>query len=383
MTDVAAAQTRAGYARQWLYDRRLAFGVELLALLPLVAMAFEVAGAPRTQPPRFWAVLGPVTGPDGGYDPGGVLDLAGGHPLFVPSFLYWADAKWFDGDNRVLGWLAVGLAAFIVLRLRAALPRVLPDVLRAGLVVAISALVFGLHGVSTFVVGMTGVAWFTVHLLVVLSVLLARKRRWWSAWLAGVLACASHGAGFAVWPALFLMTVMHGERWWRRIATFLLGAATAAVWVVLAPPRPTGDVGSLLYTFLTLIGHVWTGTTTDLAAIAGGGVLCGFGALITVPAARTRRLWVWWSLALYAVTACGMVAVVRGGAGFGVGLSGQYASLSVIASTALLVVVATVAFRRSPRNAARFALAAVAIGLVGFTLGAPASASNICPGWTC
>lgn len=384
MTDGAVAQTWAGQGqrtvhtplRRWMTDRRLAFGVELLAFLPAVAMAFEVAASPRLQLLDYWSVLLRITNPDGSYHLAGVWDLQNEHPLIIPSFFYWADAKWFGGDNRMLGYLAVATAAVTVLLLRSALPRLLPVVLRAGLVVAISALVFSLHGIHNFALGMSGTAWLTANLLVVASLLLARRRRWLLAWLVGVLACASYGTGFAVWPALFLLACMHSERWWRRIATLVIGAAVVAVWLTMRPSvmpgkDPATDIGSLLYAFLTLVGHVWTGRSSDLAAIAGGAVLCGLAALLTVPSARAQRLWFWWGLALYGVLACGMIATARVDFGTDVGLASRYTSLSVLTSVPLLVIIATVAFRRSPRNAPRFAVASVAIGLVGFTLGAP------------
>jgi hypothetical protein len=384
VTDGAVAQTWAGQEqrtvhtplRRWMTDRRLAFGVELLAVLPAVAMAFEVAASPRLQLLDYWSVLLRITNPDGRYNVGGVWDLQNEHPLIIPSFFYWADAKLFGGDNRMLGYLAVAIAAITVLLLRSALPRLLPVVLRAGLVVATSALVFSLHGIHNFALGMSGTAWLTANMLVVASLLLARKRRWLLAWLVGVLACASYGTGFAVWPALFLLACMHGERWWRRIATLVIGAAVVAVWLTMRPSvvpgkDPATDVGSVLYAFLTLIGHVWTGRSADLAAIAGGAILCGLAALLTVPSARARRLWVWWAVAFYGVLACAMIATARVDFGADIGLASRYTSLSVLVSVPLLVIVATVAFRRSPRNAPRFAVASVAIGLVGFTLGAP------------
>lgn len=384
MTGGAVHQTWAGQgestihmsARRWLDDPRIAFCVQLLALLPAIAMAFEVAASPRLQLLDYWSVLLRITNPDGSYNPAGIWDLQNEHPLIVPSFFYWADANWFGGDNRMLGYLTIGIAAITVLLLRSALPRNLPAVLRAGLVVATSALVFSLHGIHNFALGMSGSAWLTANLLVIGSLLLARKRRWVLAWVVGVLACASYGTAFAVWPALLLMAFMHGERWWRRIATVVIGAATVAAWLTMKPSvvpgqAPASDVGSLLYTFLTLVGHVWTGRSTDLAAIAGGAVLCGLGALLTVPAARARRLWFWWALAFYGLLACGMIATARVDFGADIGLASRYTSLSVLTSVPLLVIVATVAFRRSPRNAPRFAVASVAIGLVGFTLGAP------------
>lgn len=396
MTDAAVPQTVAGQEQQagqaqnavsvparrpWLYHRRLALGVELLALLPAIAMAFEVAAAPRLQHLDYWSVLLRITNPDGSFRWGGVWGLQNEHPLIVPSFFYYADAKFFGGDNRVLGYLTVVIAAATVLLLRYAMPRILPDVLRAGLVVAASALVFSLHGYHNFALGMSGTAWLTANLLVVTSLIFAMKRRWWLAWLAGLVACMSYGTAFAVWPALFLIAVMHKEPLWRRITTLAIGAVVIAEWLRLqsglesSPTSESDGVGTLLYAFITLIGHLWTGTSPGLAVIAGGIILFGLLALLTVPTARTRLLWFWWALALYGVLACGMIAAARTDFGNDVGLASRYTSLSVLTSLPLIVIVVTVAFRRWPRNASRFVIAAVVTGLVGFTAGAPTVAT--------
>ncbi|MFC4854816.1 hypothetical protein [Actinophytocola glycyrrhizae] len=368
---------RAPVRRPWLYHRRLAFGIELLALLPAIAMAFEVAGAPRLQQLDYWSVLLRITNPDGGFRWGGVWNLHNEHPLIVPSFLYWVDAKYFGGDNRMLGYLTVVIAAGTVVLLRHAMPRILPDVLRAGLVVAASALVFSLHGYHNFALGMSGTAWLTANLLVITSLVLAMKRQWLPAWLAGLVACLSYGTAFAVWPALFLIAVLHGEPLWRRLTTLGIGAVVIAEWLHLqsglesSASAESDGVGTLLHAFVTLLGHLWTGSSAGLAVIAGGAVLCGLLALLTVPAARTRLLWFWWALALYGVLACGMIAAARVDFGNGIGLASRYTSLSVLTSLPLLVIGVTVLFRRAPRNASRLAIAVGVTGLVGFTIGAP------------
>ncbi|MGB3443436.1 MAG: hypothetical protein WBA97_32270 [Actinophytocola sp.] len=404
MTDRAAPQTRAGQDRDagqvqtapdeqdarpepapdrvpvrrpWLYHRRLAFGIELLALLPAIVMVFEVAGSPRLQQYDYWSVLLRITNPDGTFRLGGIWTLNNEHPLMVPSFFYWVDARFFGGDNRVLGYLTVVIAVITVVLLRHTLPRILPDVLRAGLVVAASALVFSLHGFHNFALGMSGTAWLLANLLVIASLIFALKRQWFPAWLVGLVACMSYGTGFAVWPVLFLIAVLHGEPLWRRLTTIGLGVVVIAEWVHLqsglesSPSAESDGIGTLLHAFLSLIGHLWTGASSGLAVIAGGAILFGLIALLTVPVARSRLLWFWWALALYGVLACGMIAAARTDFGNDVGLASRYTSLSVLTSLPLLVIGTTVALLRWPKSAARFTIAAVVIGLVGFTLGAP------------
>lgn len=388
MTDGAVSETVTGHEentteapvrRWWLYNRKLALGVELFALLPALAMALEVSASPRLQQLDYWNVLSRITQFDGAFRWAGVWGLHNEHPLIVPSFFYWVDARYFDGDNRILGYLAIVIAAATVLLLRYALPRILPDVLRAGLVVAASALTFSLHGLHNFALGMSGTAWLTANLFVVAALILAMKRQWWLAWVSALVACMSYGTAFVVWPALLLIAVLLKERWWVRITNIGLFAVVIAEWIHLLPDfdhdriSENDSIGTMPHAFLTLIGHVWTGRSQDFAVIAGGAILFAYAALLTVSFARSRRLWFWWALAVYGVLACGEIAAARVDFGTDIGLASRYTSLSVLASLPLLVIVTTVAFRRWPRNALRFTIAAVTIGLVGFTIGAPSA----------
>jgi hypothetical protein len=372
--------TEAPVRRWWLYDRKLALGIELLALLPVIAMVFEVSSSPRLQQLDYWTVLQRITQWDGNFRWAGVWGLHNEHPLIVPSFFYWVDARFFDGDNRILGYLAVVIAAATVLLLRYALPRILPDVLRAGLVVAASALTFSLHGLHNFALGMSGTAWLTANLFVVTALIFAMKRQWWLAWAAALVACMSYGTGFVVWPALLLIAVLLKEPLWRRLVPIGLGIVVIAEWIHLLPDfahdriSENDSVGTMLYGFVTLIGHLWTGTSGDFAILAGGAILFGYVVLLTVPFARSRRLWFWWALALYGVLACAEIAAARVDFGTDVGLASRYTSLSVLASLPLLVIATTVAFRKWPRYGTRFTMAVIVLGLVGFTIGTPSTA---------
>ncbi len=366
--------------RRWSEDRRLARAVEALAVLPVIAVALEVARAPRLQMLDYWHVLLRITDPDGSFRPAGLMFLQNEHPLMIPSLFYWLDAKLFAGDNRVLGYLTVVVAALTVLLLRAALPERLPRVVRACLVVAASALVFSLHGLHNFALGMSGTAWLTANLIAVAALLLAVRGRWGLAWPAALLACTSYGTAFAVWPALLLVATMRGERWWRRLVPVVLGAAVVVTWWFLRPDagpggKPASDAGTFGYTFLTVLGHLWTANTAGTAVLAGTVILFGYAALLTVPAARARHLWFWWALALHAVIASAMIAAARLDFGVDFGLSSRYTSLSVLASLPLLVILVSVGYVRSREAAPRLAAAALAAGLAGFMLGSPSATS--------
>lgn len=380
-TDAVENRTeRLSPARRWSDNRRIAYAVEALAALPVIAVLFEVYRSPRLQMLDYWHVLLRITNPDGSFHPSGLRFLQNEHPLMIPSIFYWLDAKLFAGDNRVLGYLTVVVAVLTVLVLRAALPKSLPPVVRACLTVAISALVFSLHGLHNFAIGMSGTAWLGANLIAVVALVLGVRGHWWFAWGAGILACMSYGTAFAVWPALSLLAFMRGERWWRRLMPLGVGILVIVGWWFLRPEvgpggRPANDVGTLGYTFLTVLGHLWTANTAGTAVLAGAVILFGYAALLTVPAARVRHLWFWWALGLHAVLASGMIAAARIDFGSDFGLSSRYTSLSVLASVPLIVIVVSVGYRRASAAAPRFAVAALAAGLAGFMLGSPTATS--------
>lgn len=365
--------------RSRLTDPVVARLVELLALIPPIAIAIEVARSGKLQWLDYWYVLVRITAPDGSLHVPGIFVPQNEHPLMIPSLLYWLDARLADGDNRVLGFLVIVIAAATVLLLRAALPKSLPPVVRAGLVVAASALVFSLQGLHMFVRSMSGSAWLTANLFVVAALVLATRRKWAAAWGLGLLATASYGTAFALWPALAVLATLHGERWRIRLTPLGIGAAAVGVWYVLKPTiwqggAPTNDIGSLLYTFLSIVGKMWTADNAGFAVIAGALSLVVLAVLTTNKTAQAPGLRFWWALAAYGILACGMIATARVDFGADFGLSSRYSSLAVMVSIPLLVLLSAVLYKGLRRNAQKIAITTVALGILGFTLGLPTAA---------
>lgn len=365
--------------RRWLTDPVIARLVEVLALIPPLAIVVEVARSGKLQWLDYWYVLVRMTNPDGSFHPGGIFVPQNEHPLMIPSLLYWLDARLADGDNRVLGYLVIVIAAATVLMLRAALPKTLPPVVRAGLVVAASALVFSLQGLHMFVRSMSGAAWLTANLFVVAALVLANRRKWWAAWGMGLLATASYGTGFALWPALAVLAALHKERWRTRLIPLGIGVVLVGIWYYLKPTiwrggTPANDVGSLLYTFLSIVGKMWTADNAGFAVIAGALILVVLAVLTTNKTAQAPGLRFWWALAVYGILACGMIATARVDFGADFGLSSRYSSLAVMVSIPLLVLMAAILYKGVRRNAQKIAITVVALGVVGFTLGLPTAA---------
>lgn len=375
-----ADRGRAGKLREWATTQRIAHLVEWLAVVPIIAMIAEVAKAPRLQYTDYWYVLLRITNADGSLHIPGLRFLQNEHPLMLPGLLYWLDARLADGDNRVLGMVVVVIAATTVFLLRTALPKELPPMMRASMVVAMAFLIFSLHGAHNFIRSMSGSAWLLANLLVIASLLLANRGRWWPAWAVALLACMSYGTSFAVWPALAALAHLRGERWWRRLLPLGVGALVIIAWSLLKPAvdpggTPASDLGTMLYTFLAVLGHLWTGTDSGTAVLAGAAILAVYGILAGNRIARLPVLRFWWVLGLHAVLASAMIARARIDFGTEFGLNSRYTSLSVLASIPAGVLLCYVFYRGVSRNGTKLAVTAIVAGLVGFVLGAPTAAT--------
>lgn len=352
--------------------------VTALAAVPMALMLGEVLRAGRLQHIDYLYQLTRITHRDGTlkpFDPANYLSNE--HFLGLPSLIYWVNIQLFAGDNRTLGVFVVAVAAGTVVALGLALPRTLPPLLRAGLVVACSTLVFSLHGLWNFTRAMSGTAWLTANLLVVVALVLASRGRWWPAWVLALLASLTYGTAFAVWPVLAVLAFVRREPWWRRLVPLVVGGVIMLVWLAIrsAPPQaasPSSDPGSLVYYFLAIVGKLWTVADGGIAAAAGAGILACYAVLAGARTAREPRLWFWWALAGHAFLGAVLVAVARADYGEEVGLhTARYTSVAVLMAVPAIVLLAAVAHHRAERWMPRIAVLAVVVGVLGYALGAP------------
>lgn len=369
-------------ARRFLASHWPARLVTALAVVPMALMLGEVLRAGRLQHLDYLYQLTRITDRDGTlkpFDPANYLSNE--HFLGLPSLIYWVNIQLFAGDNRTLGVFVVAVAALTVVVLGLALPRTLPPLLRAGLVVSCSTLVFSLHGLWNFTRAMSGTAWLTANLLVVVALLLAARGRWWPAWVLALLASLTYGTAFAVWPVLALLAVARREPWWRRLVPLVVGGVVMVVWLGIrsAPPQaasPSSDPGSLLYYFLAVVGKLWTVADGGIAAAAGAAILACYAVLATCRATREPGLWFWWALAGHAFLGAVLVAITRADYGEEVGLhTARYTSIAVLMAVPAIVLVAAwvaaITHQRADRWVPRTAVVAVVVGLLGYALGAP------------
>ena len=373
------AETWTGRVRGYLPRERVARLLELLALYPVFAMLVEVGRAGRLQYIDYWYLLTRFLNPDGtvaGFGPDNLQ--SNDHILGIPALVYWINIKLFAGDNRTLGVFVVATAVVTVLVLRAALPRALPPLVRAGVVVAASALLFSPHGLWNFTRAMSGTAWLTANMIVVIALWLGTKGKWWPAWIAALVGAVTYGSAFAVWPVLALIAFLRKDPWWKRVVPLVVGVLIVGFWLASQPPNPlpgspTSDLGSLLYNLLIVIGHLWTAETSGVAVFAGGVILAGYAALASGRIAREPQFRFWWALAVFAFLGSGMIAASRVDYGLESGMESRYTSFSVLMSVPLFVLTAAVLHRRYAHREVAITTTLIVAGLLGFTLGAPSA----------
>lgn len=313
----------------------------------------------------YWHVLAKVTDDSGDLLFGEVFTYHLDQPFVLPSLLFWADAAWFGGDNRVLTVLTVALVAGIVLLLRSMLPASLSPVTKAALTAGFSWLLLTSHAAELWLQGTNGISWIPAVFFCVLA--LALHERPWLSYAAAALGCLSFGAALPIWFVLALVAWLRRDSRPRILVPLVAGVLVFGTWFLT---RPSGtqslatsafDPDGRLSVAAAALGGLWSADNAALAIIAGG-----------LTAALLALLWrrefaVWNGVAAYAVALAVMLALGRTTGqvpGGNVGLISRYVVVAALATSALLVLVA---IRRPPSR--YFVVGVVTVSLVTHAIG--------------
>ena len=281
--------------RTQLTDRWHWLVIIVLAALPVITMAMYVIRASPLQFNDYWDILPRVTNPDGSFSPRGALTFQNEHPVVLPGFIYWVNAKLTGGSNNVLGLyvVAVGITTLVVM-VRALPSDIKADrALRGTFVVLLAALLFAPRGIHNFVFAMSGTAWLTANALACVAILVAWRRNPYAALPFAALAALSYGTGLATFPVLVLIAVLQQRP---RLVVGILAAATVlAAGLYLsqyeAPPWVPGGsqtVVDVLRRSLQVLGSPFA-HELELAALVGALLPCVAGVAIAA-AHRQGRL---------------------------------------------------------------------------------------------
>jgi len=349
--------------------------VELLALIPAGAMTLEVANASKLHYVDYWYAIVRFVDLNGSLNFGGLFKASNEHLIAIPSLMYYGDATLGGGDQRILGYVDILVAIATVVLIRFAIPKSLPAVVRASIVLAASALIFSLHGLHNFTHAMSGAAWLTANLISIGALLFGVKGKWWPAWGMALLGSITYGTAFAAWPSLALIAIMRREPMWRRVLPLVVGGVIVVGWMSVnhnaAGSGTESDIGTAIFGLLAVLGHIWAANNTGFAVLSGAVILGCYGALATVKAARTPELRFWWGLACHAFFGGAMIAVSRIDFGLDYSQHSRYTSVSVLISLPLLVIAGTVVHSFVGRHWRKLAVGFAVAGVTGFALGVP------------
>ncbi|TCO54774.1 DUF2079 domain-containing protein [Actinocrispum wychmicini] len=323
------------------------FGVAalwLFAAVPGGLALLSAVRAPRMHVlPDYWHVLEKVTDDGGHLLLGQVFTNHLDQPFVIPSVLFWVDAAWFGGDNRVLTVVTVLLVVGIVLALRSMLP--FSPVTKAALTAGASWVLLSSHAAELWLQGTNGMSWVPAVFFSTVAIASAHRGRRWIAYTAALLGCLSFGAALPVWFVLGLVAWLRGDGRTRVVVPLAIGVVVVSAWWVTKPAGPQSlatsafDPDGRLSVVGAAVGGLWSADNPTIAVIAGAVTL----ALLALLFGRTKARAGWVGLAGYSVALAVMLALGRTTSlvpGGNVGLVSRYVLVSALATVALLALAA-------------------------------------------
>lgn len=337
--------SRATHRRLWPLSGPVVLW--LFAVVPFVLALFTAVRAPKMHVLLdYWHVLAKITDDNGELLFGQVFTYHLDQPFVLPSLLFWADAAWFGGDNRILTVLTVLLVAGIVAALYSMLPDSLSATTKSVVTAGFSWLLFSSHAAELWLQGTNGISWIPAVFFCVLAIACAHRGLSWTAGAAAALGCLSFGAALPIWFVLALIAWLRKDS---RLRLLIFGAIGILVVVAWFLTKPSGqhsqstsafDPDGRLSVLAAAIGGLWSANVAVVAVIAGGITIAVLVHLVRDANPRTSG---WIAIAAYAVLLAGMLALGRTTdqlPGGNVGLISRYVVISALATSTLLALTA-------------------------------------------
>jgi hypothetical protein len=295
----------------------------------------------------YWHVFAKITDDTGDLLLGQVFTYHLDQPFVVPSLLFYADAAWFGGDNRVLTVLTIALLAVAVFALHTMLPRHL-NTTRVALTAAMSWLLFTSHATELWLQSTNGISWVPAVTFCTIAIACAHHGRPIGAYAAAVLGCLSFGAALPIWFVVAFIAWLRKESRLHLVIPAAAGVVILAAWWLTKPAGTQSgataafDPDGRLSVVAAAVGGLWSVDIAVLAVIAGGLTIAMLALLLSRtitdrPAATDAG---WAGLACYAFALGLMLALGRTTTnvpGGNVGLISRYVLVAALATIALLV----------------------------------------------
>ncbi|KFZ79210.1 hypothetical protein ED92_26855 [Amycolatopsis sp. MJM2582] len=343
----ATADTLPRPAQARLWRRSGPVALWLFAVVPFGLALFTAVRAPKMHVLLdYWHVLAKITDDNGDLLFGQVFTYHLDQPFVLPSLMFWADAAWFGGDNRVLTILTVLLTAGIVACLYSMLPDSLSTTTKTVVVAGFSWLLFTSHAAELWLQGTNGISWIPAVFFCVLAIACAHRGRSWTAGISAALGCLSFGAALPIWFVLALIAWLRKDSRLRVLIPGVTGVLVVTAWFLTKPSGQHSlatsafDPDGRLSVLAAALGGLWSADIAVVAVIAGGITIA---ALVYLAREASPRVSGWIALATYAILLAGMLALGRTTdqvPGGNVGLISRYAVIGALATSALLALAA-------------------------------------------
>ncbi len=359
-------------------DRRASRSPGLVALWLFAVVPFGLALFTALRAPKmhvlldYWHVLAKITDDNGDLLLGQVFTYHLDQPFVLPSLLFWADAAWFGGDNRILTILTVLLMAGIVACLYSMLPESLSATTKSVVLAGFSWFLFSSHAAELWLQGTNGISWIPAVFFCVLAIACAHRGKNWIAGAAAALGCLSFGAALPIWFVLALIAWLRKDSRLRVLIPSGIGILVAAAWFLTKPSDQHSlattafDPDGRLSVLAAALGGLWSADIAVVAIIAGGLTIA---ALIHVARKANPQVAGWIAIATYAILLAGMLAMGRTTdqvPGGNVGLISRYVIIGALATSALL---ALTAINRPQWPLRQLIVATVTVALVTHAIG--------------
>jgi hypothetical protein len=337
----ARASWRPDVAAWWLF-----------AAVPVGLALLAAVRAPRMHVLLdYWHVFAKITDDNGNLLLGQVFTYHLDQPFVVPSFLFYADAAWFGGDNRVLTVLTIALLAVAVLALRTMLPQQLSPATRGALTAAMAWLLFSSHATELWLQSTNGISWVPAVTFCTVAIACAHRGHLAIASGAAVLGCLSFGAALPIWFVVAFIMWLRKESRLRIAIPAVAGVVIVGAWWLTKPAGAQSgataafDPDGRLSAAAAAVGGLWSVDVAVVAVIAGGLTITLLGLLLNRTIGDRLRESTsteagWAGLAFYAFALGLMLALGRTTTnvpGGNVGLISRYVLVAALATIALLV----------------------------------------------
>ncbi len=310
----------------------------VVACLPALYVAALITQAGSLPDNDYWSYLDTILREDGFSPwPGDWLAHGTEHIVLLPKIIYALNAKLTGGDNRFLGFIALGFACLEAAILLIFTKKYFSAPEKHLAILAIVIFIFTPNAAHNWMLGMSGVAWIGANALALSAFYFFIRQRIHLSCLLGLTGLLTYSTALGIWPALIA-----GALWQRQppaITIKIIAHASLAALIFLffyhkpaAHPDLQADPLLIWDYFRTLTGGIFTRDALLAQQISDAGLVSLvfiLWRLVKTPALRAASA-PWLMVSVYALANMAMIAPARAGFGVEQAFASRYMALPAL-----------------------------------------------------